>query len=133
MPTQLPPINPVDLDPNSALGVSIPFNGSAVFNSTYDTNTQIRSNIINFLLTDYDERVYQPNFGSNLRQILFEGITESNLKALEPKIANDIESNFPVVKVTSVTLSQANQEYAVQLNINYVLYNSITQNIQITF
>jgi phage baseplate assembly protein W len=133
MATQLPPINPLDLNANSAIGVSLPFNGSAVFNSTYDTNTQLRSNIINFLLTDYDERVYQPNFGSNLRQVLFEGITESNLKALEPKIAADIENNFPSVRITNLTLSSTNQEYAVQLNINYSVFGSNTQNIQITF
>ena len=47
---------PVDTLPDVAVGVSIPFSGKAVFNQTYLTKDQIKSNLINFFLTNKGER-----------------------------------------------------------------------------
>lgn len=107
--------------------------GNSVFNSTYTTVDQIKSNIINYVLTNKGERVLNPNFGSNLRKFIFENITESNLRALEIKLTNDIRDNFPSVNVSSITLTPAYEDNAVQLDIVYSIYGSGTQNIQITF
>lgn len=107
--------------------------GNSVFNSTYTTVEQIKSNIINYVLTNKGERVLNPNFGSNLRKFIFENITESNLRALEIKLTNDIRDNFPSVNVTSITLTPTYEENAVQLDIVYSIYGSEAQNIQIIF
>ena len=40
-------VNPLDLQKNIAIGVSLPFNGSGVFKSTYTTKDQIKSNLTN--------------------------------------------------------------------------------------
>ena len=37
-------VNPLDLQKNIAIGVSLPFNGPGVFKSTYTTKDQIKSN-----------------------------------------------------------------------------------------
>jgi len=42
-------VNPLDLQKNIAIGVSLPFNKP--FTSTYTTKDQIKSNLINLLLT----------------------------------------------------------------------------------
>ena len=105
--------------------------GNSVFNSTYTTVDQIKSNIINYVLTNKGERVLNPNFGSNLRKFIFENITESNLRALEIKLTNDIKNNFPSVDVTSITLSSAYEDNAIQLDIVYSIYGSGAQNIKI--
>ena len=107
--------------------------GNSVFNSTYTTVDQIKSNMINYVLTNKGERVLNPNFGSNLRAFIFENITESNLRALEIKLINDIKNNFPSVNVTSITLTPAYETNAIQLDIVYSIYGSSTQNIQIIF
>lgn len=126
--------HPLDLDKRVAIGVSIPFNGPAVFNSVYLTNDQIKSNIINFILTNKGERVFQPNYGADLRRFIFEGITSDNLKGLEIKLTNDIQNTFPNVILKSLTLSKASyQENAIQLDIVYTLYSNEPQTIQIIF
>jgi phage baseplate assembly protein W len=107
--------------------------GNSVFNSTYTTVDQIKSNMINYILTNKGERVLSPNFGSNLRAFIFENITESNLRALEIKLSNDIKDNFPSVNVISITLTPSYEENAIQLDIVYSIYGSTAQNIQIIF
>ena len=79
-------VNPLDLQKNIAIGVALPFNGPGVFKSTYTTKDQIKSNLVNLLLTDTGERIMNPNFGTNLKRFLFEGITDSSLDLLKNNI-----------------------------------------------
>ena len=52
-------INPLDLPTKCkvAVGVTLPFDGPAVFNSSYTTKVQVKSNLINLLLTNPGERL----------------------------------------------------------------------------
>ena len=66
-------INNVFPLPNSgsaALGFSFPLSGRAVFNPTYTTKDAVKTNLINWLLTNPGERVFKPNFGANLRSFI---------------------------------------------------------------
>jgi hypothetical protein len=40
-------IYPIDTKPSVAVGIGLPFNGPAVFNSTYLTKDAIKANLIN--------------------------------------------------------------------------------------
>ena len=124
--------NPLDINKRVAVGVSIPFNNNSVFTSTYTTIDQTKYNIINYLLTNNDERVLNPNFGANIRAFLFEDITESNLRALEMKLQNDIPLYFSNVTITKLNFIPLYDSNTVQLNIDFNVYET-PQNIQITF
>jgi phage baseplate assembly protein W len=124
--------NPLDINKRVAVGVSIPFNNDSVFTSTYTTIDQTKYNIINYLLTNNDERVLNPNFGANIRAFLFEDITESNLRALEMKLQNDIPLYFSNVTITKLNFIPLYDSNTVQLNIDFNVYET-PQNIQITF
>ena len=50
----------------------LPFNGTAVFNSTYTTKDQLKSNIINLVLTEPGERINEPSFGVGIKRYIFE-------------------------------------------------------------
>ena len=45
-------IYPIDTKPSVAIGIGLPFNGNAVFNSTYLTKDAIKSNLLNYFLTN---------------------------------------------------------------------------------
>lgn len=114
-----------------AIGVAIPFNSTDVFKLNYTTADQIKSNIINFILTNKGERILNPNFGSNLRNFLFEGINESTLRALEIKLTNDIQNYFPNVNIDSLTLTPLYDNNTIQLSLDLSVYNGDIQTIQI--
>jgi len=119
-------VNPLDLQKNIAIGVSLPFNGPGVFKSTYTTKNQIKSNLINLLLTDTGERVMNPNFGTNLKRFLFEGITDNNLETLKDNILNSILSYISEITVTNITLVPNTDDNLVDLTIEYYLNISQT-------
>ena len=85
-------VNPLDLQKNIVIGVSLPFNAAGVFNKTYSTKDQIKSNLINLLLTDKGERIMNPEFGTDLRRSLFDNMTNLNSEILKLKIIDSIKA-----------------------------------------
>jgi uncharacterized protein len=119
-------VNPLDLQKNIAIGVSLPFNASGVFNSTYTTKDQIKSNLINLLLTSKGERVMNPNFGCDLKKFLFEGITDNNVDTLRNDIVSSVSLYIPEVTITNIILSPNTDNNLVGLTIDYRLNISNT-------
>jgi len=119
-------VNPLDLQKNIAIGVSLPFNGPGVFKSTYTTKDQIKSNLVNLLLTDTGERIMNPNFGTNLKRFLFEGITDSSLDLLKNNILISILNYISEITVTNITLVPDTDNNLVSLTIEYYLNISQT-------
>jgi phage baseplate assembly protein W len=112
-------VNPLDLQKNIAIGVSLPF--SRPFNSTYTTKDQIKSNLINLLLTSRGERVMNPLFGTGLRDFLFEGITESNIENLKQDLNSSIEIFIPEITVLLLDIIPNSDFNTVALYVNYVV------------
>jgi len=119
-------VNPLDLQKNITIGVALPFNAPGVFKSTYTTKDQIKSNLVNLLLTDIGERVMNPTFGCNLRRFLFEGITENNLSDLINSLSNSIRTFIPEITVISIEVVPNTDYNTIDLSVNYVL--NISQN-----
>jgi len=119
-------VNPLDLQKNIAIGVSLPFDGPGVFNSTYTTKDQVKSNLVNLLLTDVGERVMNPNFGCELRKFLFEGITDVNSELLINSLTDSISVFVPQVTVRDIILDPNPDNNSVNLTVNYILNISNT-------
>jgi len=119
-------VNPLDLQGNIAIGVALPFDAPGVFKSTYTTKDQIKSNLVNLLLTDVGERVMNPTFGCDLKRFIFEGITESNISNLKESLANSIAVFVPEVSVTDIIVVPNTDFNTIDLTINYILRISQT-------
>jgi len=111
---------PSDID-LKVIGFSLPINGTAVFNPVYNTKEQIKYNLINYLLTNWGERVFNYNFGANLRALLFEGIEFNKLQDLETSIQSNISKYFPKVKINELKLTPFPDENKVVFSFNYTI------------
>ena len=131
MAIRIPNKNPLDLTMRKAIGVSIPFNAPAVFNSTYSTTDQIKSNIINYILTNKGERVLNPNFGSNIRNLLFENITDNYLLEITQLISAELSTFFPMVNIQQFNITPNYDNNEVSVNIIYSVYNNPSNTISI--
>jgi len=110
-------INPLDLNKNVAIGVAFPFNADAVFNQTFTQKEQVKSNLINVLLTEPGERVNLPNFGVGLKNLLFE--TSIDTANLEARIDNQVQIHIPEITLISAETNFSPDEHILYIKITY--------------
>ena len=127
-------VNPLDLQKNIAIGVALPFNGPGVFKSMYTTKDQIKSNLINLLLTDKGERIMNPEFGTDLRKSLFDNMTDSSSELLRLKIIDSINIFIPEIILGEVKIEPNFDSNILDVTINYRLaISNIPDQITVQF
>jgi phage baseplate assembly protein W len=111
-------MNPIGL----TLPLQIGRNG--YFEQSYDTLTQVKSNITNLLRTKKGERRMNPNFGSVLQEYLFEQNIIDSPDIVKQIITDEINNYVPGVTVNKVDIGISNQEKN-ELTDSYILYIKI--------
>ena len=110
-------INPLDINQDVTIGVRFPLNDVNMFKGTQTFKEQVKSNLLNLLLTEQGERVNEPNFGVGLKRLLFE--QNINKENLEEKINFQIGFYIPEITLMSVSVGSINDENKVYLTISY--------------
>ena len=127
-------INPIDLNPNLAIGVNIPFSGPSVFTSNYLTTQAIKNNLINYFLTNPGEIPLNPTFGGGLRTFIFQQISENSLDGLKENVSLKLETYFPNVIINSLDVLKRDDENSVVVQLKYSIANSnINDNLTFQF
>jgi|TARA_R110001592_G_scaffold299728_3_gene570772 phage baseplate assembly protein W len=123
-------IKSIDLQPKKALGVRLPFSPFGdPFTPNYTTRDQIKSNLVNMLLTNPGERFNEPTFGVGVFQQLFE--QEINSEVLKTKIQRQTELFIPEIEVSQIQISQ--NEHKALFKVFYtILANNIIDAVTIT-
>ena len=111
--------SPIDLNKRKAIGFGFPLNGDAVFVPTYQTKDQIQADLINFCLTNKGERVFNPNFGLDLRTLLFDNITDSSLEELKELVSTGISNSFPQIKIKNIEFLKEHDLNTINFILNY--------------
>jgi len=114
---------PIDLTPSVAVGYGFPIDGPAVFNPTYTTRAQTKANLINYLLTNKGERVFNPFFGADLRNLLFENIVDSTQDDLLAIIQDNIGLYFPTVVIKEIKFDNDEDRNTVNFILIYQIEN----------
>jgi phage baseplate assembly protein W len=112
-------VNPLDLQKNISIGVSLPFNGQGVFNKTFTTRDQIKSNMINLILTNKGERIMNPEFGADVRKSLFEQITDDTTNSIRARIVNAVSTFIPEVTLTNIDITTIPDNNTINILIEY--------------
>ena len=127
--------NPLDFEPDVAVGVMLPFNGNApgrkynqhyasgslagasVFALSYSTEEQAISNLKNLLLTRKGERFMQPDFGTIILDSIFEPSTVDLETRLQDGLNEDIEFWLPYININDIVITRNPDQY--QINIAF--------------
>ena len=96
-------IDPRDLNPSLGVGLGYPFKNG--FSVNYTTQDQIHDNLLNTLLTEPGEKLFNPFYGVGLNSLLFEQKVDANF--VKEKIQNAIISDelLNSVKITDVKIN----------------------------
>jgi len=98
--------NPIDLIPDKAVGIKLPFQGKrGLFDLSYTTEEQAISNLKNLVLTRKGERLMHPNFGTSIYDVLFENMSEDFFIDVEDSLRADIEFWMPYLIIDAIEAS----------------------------
>jgi phage baseplate assembly protein W len=127
-------IYPIDTKPSIGVGIGFPFSSPGVFTKTLTTQNAIKTNLINYLLTESGERPLNPEFGGGLRKFLFEQINSSTVQFLKEDIQSKILNNFPEVVIQDLNVIEYPDNNQFKVTITYFIANTgITDTLNISF
>ena len=102
------------------IGIGIQFIENGVFTSTYTTTSQTKNQLINYILTNPGERLFDPGFGSGIRSLLFEPNT--NLDTISDNLKEGIEAYVQNIIVKDVS-AVSDDNNVVYIQISYSINN----------
>jgi phage baseplate assembly protein W len=126
---------PINDEPDIAVGILLPFNksassrtdaqnyasgssnGGSVFAQSYTTEEQSISNFKNLLLTGKGERLMQPNFGTRIRESLFEQNTDILVDNITTSLRDDIELWLPYIIINNIDVTR--NEHTLNIRISF--------------
>lgn len=105
------------------LGITLPIErgNTGYFAQTTDIPTQVKSNLINLLLTNVGERIMLPLFGCNLRQYLFQPMTDSVTNNINGTITLALKQWLPYVTITNLNIAQEQDYHKVTISLSYAI------------
>ena len=84
----------------------------------------VKQSLKNLILTSLGERIFQPNIGSGVNNLLFENSTRPTLNSIEFNIQNTIKYNEPRVNIIDVKAKETTNPNAVQVDIVFSMINN---------
>lgn len=92
---------------------------------SYDDNAVVRS-VRNLMLTNFYERLFQPDLGSNIEASLFELATPATAASLENAITETITNFEPRVTLTSVKVISMEDQNSFYVELQFFVGNNTT-------
>ena len=123
-------INPLDLNKNVKVGVAFPLDEINMFSGTETVKEQVKSNLLNLLLTYPGERVNLPKYGVGLKNLLFE--QKIDLETLKLKIQNQIEIYIPGISLQNIRITSSDNILLINIIYIYTLDNT-EQSVQLNY
>ena len=124
-------VNPLDLTPSIGVGLKYPLNGLYI---NYSTKEQMHDNLLNVILTEPGEKLFNPFYGVGLNSLLFEQKVEANF--VKEKIENAIlsDSLLNSLKIEDVKVNFNRDDNLVNVKIEYIsLLNGQSDAIEINY
>ncbi len=116
-------IHPLDFEPDVAIGIDLPMMAGtgAAFKLNYTTLDQAVANAKNLLLTNRGERIMQPDFGCDLRNTLFENITEDIITKLEDRIKSNFDYWLPYIFINELSIVPSEDQNRIYVSLTISL------------
>ncbi len=104
-----------DVDTRVSVGLDLPLGiqpgtSDGMFATTKTTMDAIKNDIKLLLMTQKGERLMQPNLGMNIRQFLFEQITEDITIQIENDIVDTFSTWLPFVNLREININKEDQD-----------------------
>jgi phage baseplate assembly protein W len=90
----------------------------------------IKSDLMHLILTRKGERLYNPEFGSDLLKFIFEPNDGRTLSEIKLDIQNTVKRYIPNLNVDDVSVEQSEEsEYSVSVRIDYTITDDVFKEV----
>jgi phage baseplate assembly protein W len=114
---------------NKSININYPFKDSpkGFFLDLNVTDTKaIKADLMHLILTNKGERLYLPDFGTDLRKHLFQPFDNITTGQIKEEISEAVKKYLPNLRITNVTLADATEsEYGVVVKIEYIITEDV--------
>ena len=122
---------------NQAYGITLPVQrgNNGFFASAFTSFEQAKSNLKNLLLTRKGERIFQPNFGSGIHELLFEQATDDLEGRLQENITDSVNFWLPYINIDTIEVNMTDEmkdRYTTEMKIQFTVGN-VYEPQEITF
>lgn len=91
-----------------------------------DENAAIKADLMHLILTRRGQRLYNPDFGTDLLKFIFEPEDGMTLGAIKEEITFVVKKYLPKLKITEIIVEQSTEsEYAAVVRIDYTITDDV--------
>tara|TARA_Y100001937_G_C6990152_1_gene271705 strand:- start:160 stop:603 length:444 start_codon:yes stop_codon:yes gene_type:complete len=128
-------INDTTSQPEIGLGIDLSFGNPGIFKTLFTTNDQARANIRNLLLTRKGERYNQPNFGTNLLNVVFQPSNDDTKELISTEISSALSFWLPYIVVENLEILNVDDDpsllHTIKITLKYSVDGFTTDKITI--
>jgi len=111
------------------INIRYPFSDSekGFFLELNDTdNDAVKSDLLHLLLTRRGQRLYKPDFGTDLLKFIFEPEDGMTLNSVKEEVFSTVKKYMPQLKLDELTIEESPEnEYAAVLTIKYTITDAV--------
>lgn len=113
----------------SFININFPFKDSSkgfFLDLNKDDNSAIKADLMHLILTRKGERLYLPDFGTNLLQYIFNPNDSKTQSEIKQEISQVVKKYLPKLSINEVTVTESvNSEYAATVRIDYTITDDV--------
>lgn len=115
--------------PSKFININYPFKDSHkgfFLDLTADDNSAIKSDLMHLILTLKGQRLYNPDFGTNLLRYIFEPEDGYTLDKIKIEITTTVKKFLPKLVINEVTVDQSTEnDYAAVVRLDYQITDDV--------
>jgi phage baseplate assembly protein W len=91
-----------------------------------DLNAAIKADLIHLIITRKGQRLYNPDFGTDLLKYIFEPEDGLTLNSVKDEVNTSVKKYLPNLKINNLTVEQSTEsDYAAVVRIDYTITNDV--------
>lgn len=111
------------------INIDFPFKNSPkgfFLNLNDNDQRAIKADLMHLLLTRKGQRLYNPNFGTDLLRYIFEPNHDLTLEAIKDEVTTSVKKYLPNLIVKNLTVTQSeDSEYAATIRMDYAITDDV--------
>ena len=86
----------------------------------------IKSDLMHLILTRKGQRLYNPDFGTDLLRFIFQPEDGLTLNQIKEEITNVVKKYLPKLNITEISVTESTEsEYAAVVRIDYIITDDV--------